>query len=219
MKQYISVLDLESGGLKPKENPITQMAFQIIDGNHNVVKSYNKYVKPYGGLELSDKALEVTGLSVDLLEKEGIPIEQAVLEVCEIHKEYTLGKGGRYKPVICGHNIPFDIGFLRETFNIFDISLHNYFDGNEYQLQQIDTMAIARSVWQGNIKKGENERFTLEACCERAGIRLVKAHDALADVDACRKLLKWFSNPGDNNGKQENERGRRKYFRFSYHGE
>ncbi|WP_326645782.1 3'-5' exonuclease [Streptosporangium sp. NBC_01755] len=79
--------------------------------------------------------------------------------------------------VLVAHNAPFDLRFLQRL------------PGSEWVTETLCTQRLAP----GFIPDG---RWTLAACCERAGIPLLGAHAALADARATAELLRFYLRTG-----------------------
>jgi len=79
--------------------------------------------------------------------------------------------------VLVAHNASFDLRFLRPL------------PGSEWVTETLCTQRLAP----GFIPDG---RWTLAACCERAGIPLLDAHAALADARATAELLRFYLGTG-----------------------
>lgn len=176
---YWIVCDLESGGFSCEKNPVTEIACVILDYQLNVVKEYETLVKPYGDLVIERQALEVTGLSLDEINK-GKESKQVVLELIDLFKPLKVGK--YTKPILVGHNFEkFDLGFLVKLFQFYNKNLFDVVDSHVE-----DTLWDSRKKW-GHVDSGPD--FKLGTCCSRAGIELVQAHRALADTQATAKLF------------------------------
>lgn len=123
----IIVLDTETGGLNCKEDAICSISVSTID------KVYKKtwYIKPYKK-NYSQEALEVNGLSKELLEQKGLPFDDVKRELLEFFN--YIRRGQRIK--LLGQNITFDIGFLKEflTEQVYEQYFHYHFK---------DTMIVA----------------------------------------------------------------------------
>ncbi|MER6824450.1 3'-5' exonuclease [Streptosporangium sp. NPDC000563] len=79
--------------------------------------------------------------------------------------------------VLVAHNASFDLRFLRSL------------PGSEWVTETLCTQRLAPAF----IPEG---RWTLAACCERAGIPLLGAHAALADARAGAELLRHYLRTG-----------------------
>jgi DNA polymerase III epsilon subunit-like protein len=98
-------LDFETGGFDCKEDAICSLSISSFD------KVYKKtwYVKPYNK-NYSEKAIEVNGLTKEVLTEKGVPIETVRKEFIEFLNFFSKG----YRIKLLGQNITFDIGFLKE---------------------------------------------------------------------------------------------------------
>ena len=183
MNNYIC-FDLETGGLDAQKNPITEFAMIVYkQENFEELFRFECFVKPYDNLVLEKEALYHTGITLEMLENNGIEIDELVELVKEVFQQFTEGKKIKYKPILVGHNIAkFDTGFLEYAFNRNGLNLHDYIEHYKE-----DTLFIARTKWCGVINK-----FNLTACCEQAGIQLIDAHRAMNDVEANKQLHEYL---------------------------
>lgn len=187
--QNLIVLDIESGGFIPSQNPLTQIAFKIIDNiTFEEKASFVSLIKPYDEkLYISKGAMQLNGITKELCEKKGKPLKEVLDEVCEIWKS---AKISYYQPILVGHNISFDQMFLQY---VFDFCYGNGTGKNglcklyDYiQLSSIDTMQLARMVWINN----ELPNFKLETIGEFLGTINSNEHQADADVDQTVAVVK-----------------------------
>lgn len=96
-----TVIDLETTGLNARKNAVTEItAIQFVNGEE--VAKYSTLVKPTEAISADVEA--ITGINNAMTAQAIAPI-QALSELCRFVGEH---------PVIVGHNVAFDIGFLRE---------------------------------------------------------------------------------------------------------
>ena len=96
-----TVLDLETTGLNAKRNAITEVtAIQYRNGQE--IDKYSTLVKPTE--PIPEEAEQITGISNDMVRH-----APALVIVLSELSEFV-----GTSPLIVGHNVPFDIGFLRE---------------------------------------------------------------------------------------------------------
>lgn len=96
-----TVLDLETTGLNAKKNAITEVtAIQYRNGEE--VDKYSTLVKP--AEPISEEVELLTGISNDMVRN----APALVMVLSEL--SHFVGEA----PIIVGHNVAFDIGFLRE---------------------------------------------------------------------------------------------------------
>ena len=208
MFDYIC-FDIETGGLSETKNPITEIALVVYDCEKFQEKSrFETFVKPYDNLVLEPDALKHTGITLEMLEEDGVDIEDLVDYLVEVFKTFSYGNARfKYKPVLVGHNISkFDVPFIEYAFKRQKLNLYDYVEHYHE-----DTLFLGRSKWVGKQKK-----FNLGACCAAAGIELIDAHRAMNDVEANKKLHVHILNTLRQSGnfvspQQKEERVRNKF--------
>ena len=173
------VLDTETGGLDASKCAITQLSCQMVRlDTYEIIGVFDEYIKPYpkgdfhintnktlrkkreiekeesAYFEYNPQALKVTGLSVDFLNKNGKDINEVADSFISFIKKCTLGTSKAYKPILVGHNIPFDLNFLFHFF-IYTGKMKEFsdvFNGTEdifgnFHPQMIDTMTLSRMAF------------------------------------------------------------------------
>jgi DNA polymerase III subunit epsilon len=172
MEPNILFFDLETSGLDPKRHGIIQAAW-IVEAQGEIIaeKSFDVALLPED--DVTPKALSINKFTLERITK-----GHNLVFVLNALKVDTSG----FVPVIpCGHNVQFDISFLIEagrktgTF-LGSIDFH----------KTIDTLSVYR--WLDFVNKHNFQNHKLETLCEYYHIPL-KAHDALEDVRAVRKLF------------------------------
>lgn len=185
-KRYFTVFDLETGGFHNDKHAITEGAFIVYDGaTMQEVYRYSDLVKPYAGLGHDQQALDATGITLEMIEKDGVSIQTFVKNVINVFEKGFGGGKGKWKrnTILVGHNIDdFDIGFLSIAFQVVGADILDYVDETTH-----DTLHWSRIKWMN-----EGGKFNLTACCERAGIELIDAHRAMNDAEATMKLHQFF---------------------------
>lgn len=214
------VLDFETGGLDCIRCACTQIAMQAVRlDTFEVLGRYMNYIAPYdkqplGGapkrkvlktrreveqentaepMDYEPVALNYTGITMELLRSRGVALKQVAAEVIDFARRHTLSKGARYKPVLIGQNIPFDIGFLQQMMAYAGLQKEfaqvfagtTDFYGN-FQPHYLDTIDLARLCLAA---EPDITSYKLELVAERLGIELDDAHDADADVTATRQIV------------------------------
>jgi DNA polymerase III subunit alpha, Gram-positive type len=186
------VFDTETGGLDATENPITEFAGIIVDAEFNEINRFQTFIKPYGGLKITQAALDKTMTTMDQINK-GCSIEEFGIMVQKFAKQGNVGKGQWLrKPELVGHNVPFDIAFMTVGLAFSGLELSDLFGNNNGIVDYHDTIKLARLRWP-KFKSDEDSKYRLISCCERMGITLHDAHGAMADTVATLKLFKAFS--------------------------
>lgn len=136
---YVGIgLDFETGDIDCQNGACTQLAIHATRlDTWEIIDSYVAYFAPYNKKELGGKrkkvlkskgeqlvvespmdykqiALDYSGITMDVLRKQGIPLEQIAQETINLVERCTLSKMKVAKPFLFGQNITFDIGFLQQ---------------------------------------------------------------------------------------------------------
>lgn len=218
------IFDFETGGLDPNKNAVTEIAMLCVDGvKLQEVGRYESYIKPYL-MEYEDNALKYTGLTLELLERKGKELSVVVEELTKAIDEWrekTDTTSHTKKPILVGHNVLFDIGFMQAIMKATGYDYTRYFStsdknfGTKRHIHYIDTVVISRMTWAADPTMTS---FNLTSCVNKAGLELVDAHKAMNDVVATKELFVNFVNRLRNdNGEDINNKVRvRDEFTFQF---
>jgi len=187
-KNTLIVFDTETGGLKPKENPIMEIALIALDMTSlEEIGRWETLVKNYGDLNYTQGALDVHGISISDAQNNGLSLQEMVTTLIKFFRSFTpKGDRGGGKPILAGHNVPFDIGMLREAFLLAGDNIAKHVLSNGEELILFDTLPMSKFVWP------EEETHKLGVCCQRAGMGDFTAHRAMPDVVASCDLIRYF---------------------------
>ena len=217
------VLDFETGGLDATRCACTQIAMQSVRfDTWELIDRYVNYIYPYDkqgigmvkrkvlrnkreweqekAAELMDYekvALDYSGITMDMLYKSGVAIEEVAGDVIRFANDAAITGGDQCKPILIGQNITFDINFLVQLMNYggkvkeFEkvFSGKRDFYGN-FQPHYVDSIDLARFTLAHDPTVTS---YKLELVCERLGIELDDAHDADADVTATLNIARVCS--------------------------
>lgn len=202
---YILVFDTETTGFLPKDTKdldlfpyITQLAFVVFDTNtQKIVKSYNKYIKIPGEVEITPFITELTGVTREKCDN-GVSIIGA------LHHFYMA-----YMSVqaMVAHNLAFDVKMIeieiqRNFHKLLSVSLDTclLFDESLRKMKRYCTMNMGKPVC--NIvlpRKSSNELGVPETFVKAPrlselyqkifGCGFENGHDALADTLACLRCF------------------------------
>lgn len=168
-------IDLETTGLKPKENAIVQIAALVeIDGK--IVEKFNENLAPMAHHVITPEALEINNLTLSQIngfQDSG----EAFKKFIRLVKKYPQFK-------LAGYNVRFDISFLQEW---FDQHWHGKFWYDYFDYKPLDVFALELHFKHIGLIDTEDDK--LETVCKYFGIKH-KAHDAMGDIKATRKLHK-----------------------------
>ena len=172
-------VDVETTGFDPAKNEIISFAAieaqitrpqagswpQLEPG-----RAWELHSHPINGIE--EGAQEVNGYTHDKWEARGaVSREDFAKQVIGFIDSLD------ERPIIVGHNVGFDLGFLRAL-------------GVKGYLRQICTMQMSEIH---DVLLGGESRRSLVALCARLGISHPNPHDAMADVQATLKLFRALS--------------------------
>lgn len=191
----IIVLDFETGGFESRQNAVTEFAGICIDGDtFEEIARYEAIIAPYSDdLLYNPDALKATNISMKQI-NEGIDFKTFTKEFLSFLKKCNIYSHVKYRPIIAGHNVTFDIAFLQQLFFHMGKKIEQYiackddYNGNQ-QPKYFDTQMLAMSRW------GNDEtmlRHTLTDCVSKIGEEIVNAHRAMNDVEATLTLLLSF---------------------------
>ena len=156
MNRILVALDIETTGLDVERDAVTEVGLVKFRGQE-VISTWSSLVNPRRHIPY--KIQRLTGITPEKV-KDAPPISAILSRLTEF-----VGKA----PVV-GHNIQFDLGFLRQE-RIFA------------QNEAIDTFELA------SILVPEAPRYSLSVLAETLGIETPNAHRALADATATMKLF------------------------------
>lgn len=171
--------DVETGGVNPDVNEMLQLAFRVeFDGI--VQEKKVMFMKPSNMDNVEPEALEVTGITLEQIEK-FVPQHQVFREFNGLLDKYINKYDKIDKFTVLGYNVDFDMRFLRSW---FIRNGHKYF-GSYFNNMCIDVFRdVDKWLYLSGIVLKDRKLSTV---CEYFEISL-KAHDAMEDIKATRKL-------------------------------
>jgi DNA polymerase-3 subunit epsilon len=160
-----AVVDFETTGVNPETDRIVQLAAVVVNGEGEIVDSFDTVVKPESPTEYVHGAEHIHGISEAEVQG-GMPLKEA------LRKLWSISEGNLFT----AHNARFDLGFLHAE------SARVGLGGRIYDY--VDTLALARKT-----DEARTRRHSLEALCEHYGIERARSHEAKADATATAELL------------------------------
>ena len=165
------VFDLETTGFSPEKNRIIEFGAVRVE-NGEITGRFSEFVNP--GIPIPYRITQLTGISDDMVIKAD-PIEKV------LPRFLSFSEGC----VLVGHNVGFDIGFVRENCRR---------QGFGCPYTTVDTLGIARAILPGHAK------YTLDAVAKILGVSLENHHRAVDDAECTagifRKLLPMLKERG-----------------------
>ncbi len=160
-----AIVDLETTGMSPTADRITEVAVMSVDAG-KIVDEWSSLVCPEMSIPPAVQAL--TGISNEMVE--------AAPRFAEIAKEVWKRIDGR---VFVAHNARFDYGFLKNEFRRL---------GFRFQAPVLCTVRLSRALYPTQRGHG------LDALAARHGLRVADRHRALGDVRLVWQFLQAAQN-------------------------
>jgi len=179
----IIFIDTETGGVNPEKAALIQLS-GIIRIDKKDVEKFNFYIKPFENSEVTEKALEVQGRTLEELKTDKYVEEKKVYkQFINLLDKYIDKYDRTDKFIVAGYNVRFDVDILKAFFQRHGNNfLFSYLDSSMLDpLYSIRLLQIAEIL-----PVLENNK--LETWCKHFGIEL-KAHDSLEDIEATKKLI------------------------------
>ena len=179
----IIFIDTETGGVNPEKAALIQLS-GIIRIDKKDVEKFNFYIKPFENSEVTEKALEVQGITLEELKTDKYVEEKEVYkQFINLLDKYIDKYDRTDKFIVAGYNVRFDVDILKAFFQRHGNNfLFSYLDSSMLDpLYSIRLLQIA-----GILPVLENNK--LETWCKHFEIEL-KAHDSLEDIEATKKLI------------------------------
>ncbi|NLM07260.1 MAG: PolC-type DNA polymerase III, partial [Tissierellia bacterium] len=155
-----TVFDFETTGLTPKNSKIIEIgAVKVINGD--IVDYFSELINP--SEQISEFTTKLTSITNEMLE--GKPsIEEILPKFIDFIGE----------SVLVGHNVKFDMGFLRFNANEQGIEITN---------PSMDTLLFSRRLYP------ELGRHTLDSICKHLKVNLEQHHRAIDDSKATAEIF------------------------------
>jgi len=173
--------DTETTGLT--ENSAMFQISGVIEIDGEEVEEFDIFCHPHERADISEQALEVTGMSREELEGFQSP-KKAYDELVEIFSKYIDKFNKDDKFIVAGQNVKFDIDVLNRFFRRNN---DNYLGSFLNYKQVFDTLSIYMALEIADVvPKLENHK--LETICKIMGVELSNAHNSLADIKATKEV-------------------------------
>ena len=158
-----AIIDIETTGLSPSNEKITEIAIIIHDGKE-IIDEFSTLINPEK--KIPYRIIQMTGINNQMVE--GAP---KFYEVAKKIVELTEGK------VFVGHNVRFDYGFIRNEFKSL---------GYHYERKTLDTVKLSRKLIPGR------RSYSLGRLCNDLEIENHARHRANGDALATTKLFEML---------------------------
>jgi len=174
MKKFYLILDTETGGLNPKENPVLEIAATVYDEDGNSRDHYHATYDPY--LPMDCKALAIN----NIMQRRN-PCNNK--DEIENFIRWSTVVYQRYNPTLVGQNLKFDLDFI-DSF-----TEHYGYKGwsKMWNYHILDTSQIAFILREAGII--QTDKFNLVALAKVYGVENLAAHTAEADVNTTTSIF------------------------------
>lgn len=176
MKRKLLVLDFETGGLDPATDAICSLAAVVY--NDGPEETLHLLIDDPEGAKNPD-AMAVHGITQEDINATGVGPWVAVQRLKAMLQRNDM----RGRVVLAGHNLTFDVGFLRRLYRLA---------GEDYRAQfmygGLDTKSAALMFEQAGRLRFDSS--SLVDVAPALGVKHEGAHDALADAVVTAKVLK-----------------------------
>jgi DNA polymerase III epsilon subunit-like protein len=197
-KSRLVVFDFETSGLDSDKHLAMEVAMVSCNKQDFAEElSYETLIKPYRNLDEKDfvydpKALEIHGISIGESQEKGKSLKEVVKDIKAFlnDKRVRVSNHVTARPILCGHNVKFDVSFLQMMFWCAGEELSAHVLSNNGEIIVWDTQQIAEMLW--NDDDNIELKYNLSECFARAGLGEFMAHRALPDVRSTVDLLKYM---------------------------
>jgi DNA polymerase III epsilon subunit-like protein len=167
-------VDTETSGLfaydKPADAPgqprLAQIGMIFVGTNREIQSQHEFLIRPRGWV-MSPEATETTGITTEHLEKNGVPIDEAL----DLYQRAIEGRR-----VIAGFNVSYDLKVMRAELR------HTGKPDLFMSTRSMCLMAGSRALVNALDKRGRRKAPRLDEACAHFGIEQPAAHSALADA-------------------------------------
>ncbi|MEE4196007.1 MAG: exonuclease domain-containing protein [Bacteroidales bacterium] len=160
-----AIIDIETTGLSPLKNRITEIAIFIHDGNR-IVREFSTLINPE--CYITANITKLTGITNEM-------VAQAP-RFWEVAKDIVLLTEGR---IFVAHNASFDYNFIRQEFKSL---------GYDFKREKLCTVQLSRRI----IPKQKS--YSLGKLCDVLNIPINARHRAAGDALATVKLFEYLLN-------------------------
>lgn len=155
-----SIIDIETTGLSPRHEKITEIAVFVYDGE-KVVDEFSTLLNPE--VQIPYRITQLTGISNKMVKE--------APRFCDVAKQVVEMTDGT---TLVGHNVNFDYGFIRKEFGEF---------GYDYRRKLMCTCKLSRKLIPGR------RSYSLGKLCQELSIENPHRHRAYGDAQATLKLF------------------------------
>lgn len=202
MNKYIA-FDCETTGVNDNCNLLT-VSFLILDENLNEKDALNLSLRQNNGYHIFPKALEIN--KIDIIKHHNTSLD--LIDARKKLLEFLTKNKVQFKLIPIGHNIQFDIKFIKHSGLLTEFEYNNFISCNP-----LDTLSIAQFLKLSG-KLHDKQSLSLVNLCSSLKLKLHEdehlEHSSEYDIKMTIKLLKFFKDINNTNSVKFNNK-KRKY--------
>jgi len=181
MSNKVCIIDTETGGLDPSKHSILSLGAVILE-DRRIVDEFEILIKE-PNITIALEAIHVNKMNILKICSEGTNAYDAV----QSFRYFTLKYFPKDKVVLGGHNVNFDVGFLKRLWSLGVISEPFYDEIFSHRI--IDTCSILRFLTLSGRISLKNASLT--DACKYFGITVYEEerHTAIGDARLTAQLL------------------------------
>jgi len=173
----ILFVDTETGGLDSNKNSLLSMAF-VVWQEFEIIGTKEILIND-GVLDVTEVALKINGINIESHKKNAKPPLEAISDLEDFLAKYFRPDE---KITLGGHNINFDVNFIRHFLN-----QNNYNFSKRFSHRYVDTATILYFLYlSGKLKQ---KALSSQEAFDIFGISVDNRHTALGDAIATAELF------------------------------
>lgn len=177
-RERILFIDTETGGTDPSKHSLLSIGLVVWDVNSSVVNTKEIFIK-HDKYLCTEEAIKINNFNQANHELKAISFENAFRTI----EEFCVKNFPKdYKIILAGHNVQFDINFLKEFFRQNNKEYDSLFSH-----RCIDTFSIIQHLQFAD--KLDTDITNSDEAFRHFGIEVETRHDALSDIIATVKLF------------------------------
>ena len=177
MQNRLLFVDTETGGLNPNEHSLLSLAMVVWE-DIEIVDSQELLIND-GKLSVTEAALSINKIDIEKHKQTAISPAQAIQKILLFIGRHFSEKE---KITLAGHNVQFDVGFLKVLFASKNENFSTYFSH-----RIIDTSSILHYLYlSGKLK---HRAISSDDAFELFDITVIGRHTALGDAIATAELF------------------------------
>lgn len=176
MRNRVLFIDTETGGIDPIECSLFSIGIAVWEDG-SIIFEDEIYIKD-DIYRTTAQALSINNIDIIQIERNGLTMHEAIEKIKEIKKQYF----NDMVMTVAGHNIAFDVSFIKQLYKNSNFSFTD-----DFSHRMIDTASILQFLYfSGRI---EENISALDSALKYFNINVKKRHTALDDCKATAELF------------------------------